>query len=104
MVESGAGPRLHNLHKMIEPQVKRCWRLCASSIISDLQYSINEHDEIIAALITGDASLMERRLQINWEKGRERLGKVSDILVSTRAGRLRSTAFGTGVSDWNTFS
>ena len=79
IVESGAGPRLHNLHKMIEPQVERYWRLYASSIIGNLQYSIDEHNEIINALIAGDANLMERSLQINWEMGRERLGKVIDI-------------------------
>lgn len=79
VVESGAGPRLHNLHKMIEPQVERYWRLYASSIIGNLQYSIDEHNQIIAALIAGDANLMERNLQINWEKGRERLGKVIDM-------------------------
>lgn len=79
VVESGSGPRLLNLHKMIEPQVERYWRLYASSIIGNLQYSIDEHNDIIAALVAGDASLMERSLQINWEKGRERLGKVIDI-------------------------
>ena len=79
VVESGAGPRLHNLHNMIEPQVERYWRLYASSIIGNLQFSIDEHNEIISALIAGDANLMERNLQINWEKGRERLGKVIDV-------------------------
>lgn len=79
VVESGSGPRLLNLHKMIEPQVERYWRLYASSIIGNLQYSIDEHNDIIAALIAGDANHMERSLQINWEKGRERLGKVIDV-------------------------
>ena len=79
VVESGAGPRLHSLHRMIEPQVERYWRLYASSIIGNLQYSIDEHNDIIAALIAGDAGRMERSLQVNWEKGRERLGQVIDI-------------------------
>lgn len=79
VVESGAGPRLHSLHKMIEPQVERYWRLYASSIIGNLQYSIDEHNDIIAALIAGDAGRMERSLQVNWEKGRERLGQVIDV-------------------------
>ena len=79
VVESGSGPRLLNLHKMIEPQVERYWRLYASSIIGNLQYSIDEHNDIIAALLAGDAIQMERSLQINWEKGRERLGKVIDV-------------------------
>lgn len=79
VVESGSGPRLLNLHKMIEPQVERYWRLYASAIIGNLQYSIDEHNDIIAALVDGDANHMERSLQINWEKGRERLGKVIDV-------------------------
>lgn len=79
VIESGAGPRLRNLHKMIEPQVERYWRLYASSIIGNLQYSIDEHDQIIAALIAGDADLIEHYLQVNWDKGRERLGKVIDV-------------------------
>lgn len=79
VVESGSGPRLLNLHKMVEPQVERYWRLYASSIIGNLQSSIDEHSDIIAALIAGDANHMERSLQINWEKGRERLGKVIDV-------------------------
>jgi DNA-binding GntR family transcriptional regulator len=79
VVESGAGPRLHSLHKMIEPQVERYWRLYASSIIGNLQYSIDEHNDIIAALIAGDAGRTERSLQVNWEKGRERLGQVIDV-------------------------
>ena len=79
VVESGSGPRLLNLHKMIEPQVERYWRLYASSILGNLQYSIDEHNAIIVALVAGDADMMERSLQINWEKGRERLGKVIDI-------------------------
>jgi DNA-binding GntR family transcriptional regulator len=79
IVESGAGPRLHSLHKMIEPQVERYWRLYASSIIGNLQSSIDEHNDIIAALVAGDAGGMERSLQVNWEKGRERLGQVIDV-------------------------
>lgn len=34
---------------MIEPQAERFWRLYARSIIGNLQYSIDEHDDIIAA-------------------------------------------------------
>jgi DNA-binding GntR family transcriptional regulator len=64
---------------MIEPQVERYWRLYASSIIGNLQSSIDEHNDIIAALVAGDAGGMERSLQVNWEKGRERLGQVIDV-------------------------
>jgi DNA-binding GntR family transcriptional regulator len=79
IVESGAGPRLKSLHKTIEPQVERYWRLYASSIIGNLQLSIDEHNEIIAALLAGDADRMERALQTNWSKGCERLAHVIDV-------------------------
>jgi DNA-binding GntR family transcriptional regulator len=79
VVESGAGPRLLNWHKTVEPQVERYWRLYASSIVSNLQFSIDEHNEIIRALTEGDQDRMERALQANWENGCERLGHVIDV-------------------------
>jgi DNA-binding GntR family transcriptional regulator len=79
VVESGAGPRLKSLHKTIEPQIERYWRLYASSIIGNLQLSIDEHNEIIDALVAGDADRMEHALQANWENGCERLGHVIDV-------------------------
>lgn len=79
IIESGAGPRLLALHKSIEPQAERYWRLYASSIINDLHLSLGEHDEIIAAIVAGDADRVERALQANWEKGCHRLAHVIDI-------------------------
>lgn len=79
IVESGAGPRLKSLHKTIEPQVERYWRLYASSIIGNLQLSIDEHTEIIDTLVAGDADGMERSLQANWGNGYQRLRYVIDV-------------------------
>lgn len=79
IVDSGAGPRLRSLHNTVEPQVERYWRLYASSIIANLQLSIDEHNSIITALTAGDPDRMERALQVNWENGRIRLGQVIDI-------------------------
>ncbi|MGC2636316.1 MAG: GntR family transcriptional regulator [Acidobacteriaceae bacterium] len=79
ITDSGAGPRLLALHKSIEPQAERYWRLYASSIINDLHLSVAEHDEIIAAVIAGDADRVERGLQANWENGCTRLARVIDI-------------------------
>jgi DNA-binding GntR family transcriptional regulator len=79
IIDSGAGPRLLALHKSIEPQAERYWRLYASSIINDLHLSVAEHDEIIAAIVAGDADRVERGLQVNWENGCERLARVIDI-------------------------
>jgi DNA-binding GntR family transcriptional regulator len=79
IIDSGAGPRLLALHKSIEPQAERYWRLYASSIINDLHLSVAEHDEIIAAINAGDADRVERGLQANWENGCTRLARVIDI-------------------------
>jgi DNA-binding GntR family transcriptional regulator len=79
IIEAGAGPRLLALHKSIEPQAERYWRLYASSILNDLHLSVAEHDEIIAAITTGEADRVERGLQTNWTNGCNRLAHVIDI-------------------------
>lgn len=79
IIETGAGPRLTTLHKSIEPQAERYWRLYASSILHDLHLSVAEHEEIIAAIAAGDPDRTERALQVNWENGCARLARVIDI-------------------------
>ena len=79
IVEAGAGPRLMALHKSIEPQAERYSRLYASSILHDLHLSVEEHDEIIAAILAGDSDRTERALHVNWENGCTRLGHVIEI-------------------------
>jgi len=79
VVRSGAGIRLSTLHSAIEPQAERYWRLYASSIIKNLHTSVEEHERIIAGIISGDAGAVEAGLQKNWQKGAERLGHVIDI-------------------------
>lgn len=79
VVSAGSGPRLSALHRAIEPQTERYWRLYASSIIGELYLSVSEHEEIIAALREGDAQRLERSLSANWENGCRRLEKVIDI-------------------------
>ncbi len=79
IIERGAGPRLLALHKSIEPQAERYWRLYASSIINDLHLSVAEHDEIIAAITAGDAGRVEQGLQANWQNGCTRLARVIEI-------------------------
>jgi DNA-binding GntR family transcriptional regulator len=79
IIESGAGPRLMALHKSIEPQAERYWRLYASSIINDLHLSVAEHEEVIAAIQAGDPDRVERGLQTNWQNGCKRLARVIEI-------------------------
>ena len=79
LVVSCSGPRLSAWHRAIEPQAERYWRLYASSIISDLQLSIAEHNDIIRALADGDPDRIERCLQANWDNGCQRLARVIDV-------------------------
>jgi DNA-binding GntR family transcriptional regulator len=79
IAEAGAGPRLLALHRSVEPQAERYWRLYASSILHDLKLSVAEHDEIIRAVRAGDADTLEKALQLNWIRGWERLNKVIDV-------------------------
>jgi DNA-binding GntR family transcriptional regulator len=79
IVKAAAGARLSTLHNAINPQTERYWRLYASSIIKDLPTSVKEHESIVEGIVAGDPNAVERRLQINWQKGAERLGHVIDI-------------------------
>jgi DNA-binding GntR family transcriptional regulator len=79
IIKYGAGARMTTLHKAIEPQTERYWRLYASSIIKDLHLSVAEHQEVIRAIQAGDPDRVEAGLQTNWLKGSERLGHVIDI-------------------------
>jgi DNA-binding GntR family transcriptional regulator len=79
IVRGAAGSRVSTLHSAIEPQAERYWRLYASSIIDNLNTSLEEHDSIIDSILRGDADGVERGLQLNWEMGAERLGHVIDI-------------------------
>lgn len=79
VVTAGAGPRLSAMHSAIEPQTERYWRLYSSSIINELHVSVQEHEEIVAALVEGNPDRLERSLNANWENGCTRLAHVIDI-------------------------
>ena len=79
IIKYGAGARMTTLHKAIEPQTERYWRLYASSIIKDLHLSVAEHEEVIRGIKAGDPERVETGLQVNWLKGAERLGHVIEI-------------------------
>jgi DNA-binding GntR family transcriptional regulator len=78
VIEAGSGPRLLALHRAIEPQAERYWRLYASAILGNLHLSVAEHDKIIAAITSGDADRTESALQTNWQNGCERLAELID--------------------------
>lgn len=79
LMDVGTGPRLSALHKMIEPQTERYWRLYASSD-HNLQVTVLEHKEILTALVAGDSERLESALKANWENGCKRLSDIIDIV------------------------
>jgi DNA-binding GntR family transcriptional regulator len=80
VLKAAAGPRLLELHGRIQPQAERYWRLYAGAIVDELETSVAEHDAIIAALWRSDPDEAERRVQLNWSNGFERLSRVIDSL------------------------
>jgi DNA-binding FadR family transcriptional regulator len=75
IVEACSGRRLLAIYKAIKPQTDRYWRLYPSTGAEDMKDSCHEHEAIIEAVAKGDGDATERALQINWEKGAERLAK-----------------------------
>lgn len=79
IIAGSAGPRLLTIHHMMKPQIERYWRLYAHTIIQDLHHSVSEHDEIIAAISSGNAKTTERALANNWRRGAERIYSLIDL-------------------------
>ncbi len=80
ILEANSGPRLIEIHRTVQPQAERYWRLYAGAILNELGESIAEHNAIIAALSKGDADAAERGIQVNWQNGLERLSRVIETL------------------------
>jgi DNA-binding GntR family transcriptional regulator len=80
VVEASAGPRLREIHRTVQPQAERYWRLYAGAILEDLSKSVAEHAEIIAAILAGDADKAELGIQRNWQNGADRLAQVIDMM------------------------
>jgi DNA-binding GntR family transcriptional regulator len=79
IIAASAGPRLITLHRMIKPHIERYWRLYAHTIIQDLQHSVSEHEDIVAAIRSGNAKATERALSTNWKRGAERICNVIEL-------------------------
>jgi DNA-binding GntR family transcriptional regulator len=76
VVEASAGPRLLELHRTVQPQAERYWRLYAGAIVNELNQSVEEHTAIVEAIEAGDSDAAELGIQRNWSNGAKRLAKV----------------------------
>ena len=75
IVEACSGRRIPAIYKAIKPQTDRYWRLYPSTDSEDMKNSCQEHEAIVEGIARGDGNAAERALQVNWEKGAERLAK-----------------------------
>ncbi len=72
VVEAAAGPRLYAQIEAIQPQVERYERFYTHVLLSGIDDSVREHEDIIAAIREGDAAAAEAATELNWRKGAER--------------------------------
>jgi DNA-binding GntR family transcriptional regulator len=75
IVEGCGGGRLLAIYRAVKPQTDRYWKLYSTTNSNDMKASCAEHDAIIASIARGDGDAVESKLQVNWEKGAERLAK-----------------------------
>jgi DNA-binding GntR family transcriptional regulator len=79
IVELGAGPRLLALHDAVKPQAERYIRMYITLLLEDIRESVDEHEQIVLALESGDADRAEQTVETNWRHAADRLGKVIEV-------------------------
>ncbi|MXX71538.1 MAG: GntR family transcriptional regulator [Gemmatimonadetes bacterium] len=84
-VQAGAGPRLLVLNDSIKPQAERYIRLYIDALIDQITVSVDEHERIVNAIVSGDPDKAQATVRTNWRNAAERLGG-----VIARAGELGS--------------
>lgn len=78
-VEPGAGPRLLKLHDSYRPQTERYFRYYVGNQQYSLDRSLEEHDEMIEAIATGEPEVAEEAVQRNWRNAEERLQRAIEL-------------------------
>jgi DNA-binding GntR family transcriptional regulator len=75
-VDVAGGPRLKALHASVKPQCERYERLYVSFLAGEILTSVKEHDVIIHAIETGEASVAKEAVHRNWQNAAARLARV----------------------------
>jgi DNA-binding GntR family transcriptional regulator len=68
-VAAAAGPRLRAEWEGLQPQVERYERAYTSTLITNFEESLQEHEAMITAMEAGDAEAAERSTVLNWRNG-----------------------------------
>jgi DNA-binding GntR family transcriptional regulator len=76
VAEAAAGRRLLSQLNAIQPQVERYERVYTGALASEFRESLEEHEQVIAAIAAGDPDDAERMIINNWRRGTERSARI----------------------------
>lgn len=79
-VEAGAGPRLRSLHDAVKPQAERYIRMYIALLLDTVPTAGTEHDAIVEAIRTGNATAAQRAAQTNWRHAADRLVRAIEVM------------------------
>ena len=79
-VEAGSGPRLRSLHEAVKPQAERYIRMYIALLLDTVPTAGSEHDAIVDAIRTGNASVAQRAVQTNWRHASDRLVRAIEVM------------------------
>ena len=79
-VEAGGGPRLLALHDSFKPQSERYGRIYSTALIDEIATSVDEHEEVVGHIESGNGDAAESAMRTNWENASQRLSKVIGTL------------------------
>jgi DNA-binding GntR family transcriptional regulator len=79
-VEAGAGSRLRSLHDAVKPQAERYIRMYIALLLDTVPTAGSEHDAIVDAIRTGNATAAQRAVQTNWRHAADRLVRAIEVM------------------------
>lgn len=79
-VEACGAHRLQAMHASVKPQAERYRRLYSTATGSRIRASLEEHEDIVAAVAAGDPERAERAVRANWRNAAERLAKMIETI------------------------
>ena len=74
--EAATGRRLSAELGALQPQVERYERVYTAALVNDFAEALQEHDQMIDAIIAGNPDAAERATVANWRRGSERYARI----------------------------
>jgi DNA-binding GntR family transcriptional regulator len=74
-VQAGGGPRVLALHEVVKPQTDRYEAFYTMVLMTQLEFSVREHEAIIAAIESGDPDDSQHAVEVNWRNAADRFAR-----------------------------